>query len=85
MKFSKLVEHVSKKPIPPHINHLVVEVMVTGDNDDDVEVHCSFYFSAIKSNIMDLPFRCLSLLFESNAVEWSSSKELYYSVTGFFC
>ncbi|KAH9938241.1 ubiquitin activating enzyme [Fomitopsis serialis] len=28
MKFSKLVEHVSKKPVPPHTKHLIVEVMV---------------------------------------------------------
>jgi ubiquitin-activating enzyme E1 len=38
MKFSKLVEHVSKKPIPPHTKHLVTEVMVTGDDGEDVEV-----------------------------------------------
>lgn len=38
MKFSKLVETVSKKPIPPHTRHLVVEVMVSDENDEDVEV-----------------------------------------------
>lgn len=38
MKFSKLVEHVSKKPIPPHVHHLVVEVMVSDDTGEDVEV-----------------------------------------------
>ncbi|KAH9482413.1 Ubiquitin-activating enzyme E1 1 [Psilocybe cubensis] len=38
MKFSHLVEHVSKKPIPPHSKHLVVEVMVTDEEDEDVEV-----------------------------------------------
>ncbi|KAF4619394.1 hypothetical protein D9613_005526 [Agrocybe pediades] len=38
MKFSHLVEHVSKKPIPPHVKHLIVEVMVTDENDEDVEV-----------------------------------------------
>ncbi|KAF8220368.1 ubiquitin activating enzyme [Tricholoma matsutake] len=38
MKFSKLVEHVSKKPIPPHVRHLVVEVMVSDDTGEDVEV-----------------------------------------------
>ncbi|KZT19301.1 ubiquitin activating enzyme [Neolentinus lepideus HHB14362 ss-1] len=38
MKFSKLVEHVSKKPIPPHVKHLIVEVMVADENDEDVEV-----------------------------------------------
>ena len=41
MKFSKLVEFVSKKPIPPHVKHLVVEVMVTDEEGEDVEV-CFF-------------------------------------------
>lgn len=38
MKFSKLVETVSKKPIPPHVKQLVVEIMVTDEEDEDVEV-----------------------------------------------
>ncbi|KAJ7781530.1 ubiquitin activating enzyme [Mycena metata] len=38
MKFSKLVETVSKKAIPPHVNHLIVEVMVSDESDEDVEV-----------------------------------------------
>lgn len=38
MKFSKLVEHVSKKPIPPHTKQLVTEVMVTDEEGEDVEV-----------------------------------------------
>lgn len=38
MKFSKLVEFVSKKPIPPHTKHLVVEVMVSDQDGEDVEV-----------------------------------------------
>ncbi|KAF8897266.1 ubiquitin activating enzyme [Infundibulicybe gibba] len=38
MKFSKLVEHVSKKPIPPHTKQLVVEVMVCDEDGEDVEV-----------------------------------------------
>ncbi|PPQ92377.1 hypothetical protein CVT25_008727 [Psilocybe cyanescens] len=38
MKFSHLVENVSKKPIPPHSKQLVVEVMVTDETDEDVEV-----------------------------------------------
>lgn len=38
MKFSKLVETVSKKPIPPHAKHLVVEVMVMDEEGEDVEV-----------------------------------------------
>ncbi|PPQ99897.1 hypothetical protein CVT24_009578 [Panaeolus cyanescens] len=38
MKFSNLVEHVSKKPIPPHVKHLIVEVMASDADDEDVEV-----------------------------------------------
>ncbi|KAF8076112.1 ubiquitin activating enzyme [Lyophyllum atratum] len=38
MKFSKLVEFVSKKPIPPHAKHLVVEIMVSDEEGEDVEV-----------------------------------------------
>ena len=38
MKFSKLVETVSKKPIPSHVKHLIVEVMVTDVEGEDVEV-----------------------------------------------
>ncbi len=38
MKFSKLVEHVSKKPIPPHVQALTVEVMVSDEQGEDVEV-----------------------------------------------
>ena len=40
MKMSELVEHVSKKPIPPWTKNLLVEVMVNDENDEDVEV-CS--------------------------------------------
>ena len=38
MKFSKLVEHVSKKPLPSHTKHLIVEVMVSDEDGEDVEV-----------------------------------------------
>jgi len=38
MKFSQLVEHVSKKPLAPHVKHLLVEVMVTDEEGEDVEV-----------------------------------------------
>lgn len=38
MKFSKLVEHVSKKPILPHVKHLLVEVMLMDEEGEDVEV-----------------------------------------------
>jgi len=38
MKMSALVEHVGKKPIPPHVKQLLVEVMVSDVNDEDVDV-----------------------------------------------
>ena len=38
MKFSQLVEHVSKKPLAPHVKHLLVEVMVVDEEGEDVEV-----------------------------------------------
>ncbi|WVQ72739.1 hypothetical protein IAR50_002299 [Cryptococcus sp. DSM 104548] len=38
MPMSELVEHVSKKPIPPHVKNLLVEVMVEDENEEDVEV-----------------------------------------------
>ncbi|KAI0796755.1 ubiquitin activating enzyme [Abortiporus biennis] len=38
MRFSKLVEHVSKKPVAPHVRHFIVEVMVTDEEGEDVEV-----------------------------------------------
>ena len=38
LKFSKLVETVSKKPIPPHVKNLVVEVMANDEDFEDVEV-----------------------------------------------
>jgi ubiquitin-activating enzyme E1 len=38
MKFSKLVETVSKKPIPPHAKHLIAEIMVSDADGEDVEV-----------------------------------------------
>lgn len=41
MKFSKLVEHVSKKPIAPHVKHFLVEVMASDEEGEDVEVGSS--------------------------------------------
>lgn len=37
-RFSKLYETISKKPIPPHVEALVVEVSVTDKDDNDPEV-----------------------------------------------
>ncbi|KAH9173400.1 ubiquitin activating enzyme [Lactarius sanguifluus] len=38
MKFSTLVETVSKKPVPTHVTHFVVEVMALDEDGEDVEV-----------------------------------------------
>ncbi|KAJ3572643.1 hypothetical protein NP233_g2953 [Leucocoprinus birnbaumii] len=38
LQFSKLVELVSKKPIPPHVKQLVTEIMVCDEEGEDVEV-----------------------------------------------
>ncbi len=38
MRFSELVETVSKKPIPAWTKHLLVEVMVSDEEGEDVEV-----------------------------------------------
>ncbi|TIC19990.1 ubiquitin-activating enzyme E1 [Wallemia mellicola] len=38
MRFSELVESVSKKPVPAWQKSLLVEVMVTDENDEDVDV-----------------------------------------------
>uniref|UniRef100_D8PKV1 Ubiquitin-activating enzyme E1 1 n=1 Tax=Schizophyllum commune (strain H4-8 / FGSC 9210) TaxID=578458 RepID=D8PKV1_SCHCM len=44
MQFSKLVEHVSKKPLPPHTKTLVVEVMASDEEGEDVEVSLNPHF-----------------------------------------
>lgn len=38
MRFSQLIESVSKKPIPAHQKNAVVEVMASDENDEDIEV-----------------------------------------------
>ncbi|THH20157.1 hypothetical protein EW146_g1165 [Bondarzewia mesenterica] len=38
MSFSRLVEHVSKKPVPAYVSHFIVEVMVMDEEGEDVEV-----------------------------------------------
>lgn len=38
LKMSALVEFVSKKPLPKHTRHLLVEVMVSDEDGEDVEV-----------------------------------------------
>jgi len=38
LKFSALVERVTKKPVPTHVTHFVVEVMASDEDGEDVEV-----------------------------------------------
>lgn len=37
---SKLVETVSKKPIPPHVKAVIVEICANDKEGEDVEVSC---------------------------------------------
>ncbi len=41
MRFRELIENVSKKSIPSHQKRVIVEVMVSDENDEDVEVNSS--------------------------------------------
>ena len=45
MKFSALVAHVTRKPIPAHVTHFVVEVMASDEDGEDVEVRICNCFS----------------------------------------
>jgi len=45
MRFSALVEHVTKKPVPAHVTHFVVEVMASDEDGEDVEVRIPDCFS----------------------------------------
>lgn len=59
MKFSKLVEFVSKKAIPPHTKHLITEVMVSDEEGEDVEV--SIHASTVRLWLLMAVARFLSL------------------------
>ena len=39
LKFSKLVEQVTKKPVPPHVKYFIVEIMASDEEGEDVEVN----------------------------------------------
>jgi hypothetical protein len=45
MKFSALVAHVTKKPVPAHVTHFVVEIMASDEDGEDVEVRICNCFS----------------------------------------
>ncbi|KAI9323377.1 ubiquitin-activating emzyme E1 [Dichotomocladium elegans] len=38
MKLSKILESVSKNPVPPHVKAIILEICANDENDDDVEV-----------------------------------------------
>lgn len=62
MRFSKLVETVSKKTIPPHVKNLVVEVMVTDEEGEDVEVRCvSILPRSVLTPVLGSLHRCQDL------------------------
>ena len=63
MKFSQLVEHVSKKPIPSYVKHLIVEVMVSDEEGEDVEVCGASSLTQFQTKTNN---RFRSLLSESN-------------------
>lgn len=50
MKMSELVEHVSKKAIPPWTKNLIVEVIAADEEGEDVEVRPIFWLTPTKSN-----------------------------------
>jgi len=42
MKFTRLIENVSKKQVPAHVPFFIVEVMASDEEGEDVEVLCLF-------------------------------------------
>lgn len=38
-RLSELVESIAKKPIPPHVKALTLEMVVNDRNEEDVEVN----------------------------------------------
>lgn len=65
MKFSHLVEHVSKKPVPPHVKHFIVEVMAYDEEGEDVEVTLTYLMPSLR---LIVRFRSRSLLFVFKAI-----------------
>ena len=67
MKFSALVEHVTKKPVPAHVTHFLVEVMASDQDGEDVEVRIRNCFYRHLSDSGRL-CRCPSLWYASKFV-----------------
>ena len=54
---SKLVEHVSKKPVPSHTKHLIVEIMASDEEGEDVEVGINLiYRGCLCLTMFQVPF-----------------------------
>ena len=53
MKFSALVEHVTKKPVPAHVTHFIVEVMANDEDGEDVEVRIR---NCLSRHFFPIPF-----------------------------
>jgi len=68
MKFSALVEHVTKKPVAAHVTHFVVEVMASDEDGEDVEVCIRNRFSRHLFQFSDRSCRCPSLWYASEFV-----------------
>lgn len=55
-RLSKLVETVSKNPIPPHVKAIIFEICANDADDEDVEVssmHASFPLHNLYINMYD--------------------------------
>lgn len=76
MKFSKLVEHVSRKPILPHVKHLLVEVMLMDEEGEDVEVSHNIPL-VLSPVLMDYPRRCHSCWY---IFDEAQTREMYNCV-----
>jgi len=58
MKFRQLAEFVSKKHIEPHVKRLLVEVVASDENDEDVDVR---WVDIVPGFFFDICFSCRSL------------------------
>ncbi|KAJ3925921.1 MAG: hypothetical protein NXY57DRAFT_1043706, partial [Lentinula lateritia] len=70
MKFSKLVEHVSRKPVSPHVKTLTVEVMVMDEEDVEEKktdiLHLSTLGGRLTIFLQDAAFVTISSLPQSD-------------------
>jgi hypothetical protein len=57
---SKLVETVSKKPIPPHVKAVIVEICANDTEGEDVEVSSKQNMDMWGKKLMAFLLRCLT-------------------------